>query len=100
MNAHERRAAGADPSGPSHPSDEGASTPPVPKRPLSRREQEVLSLLSLGLRNRAIAEKLYVGEETVKSHLKNIYRKLGVSNRGEAIAMALNEPSLLAPRGA
>lgn len=72
------------------------ATNPTAKRPLSRREQEVLSLLSLGLRNRAIAEKLYVGEETVKSHLKNIYRKLGVSNRGEAIAAAFNDPAHLA----
>src|SRR5437868_2349657 len=58
---------------------------------LSYRETEVLVLLSQGLRNRAIANALYVGEETVKSHLKSIYRKLGVSSRGEAIALALRD---------
>jgi DNA-binding NarL/FixJ family response regulator len=71
-------------------------TPPVRSEPnqpnLTGRETEVLSLLSLGLRNRAIAEKLFVGEETIKTHLKNIYRKLGVNGRGEAIAWALRDP--------
>lgn len=88
MNAPDRRAnPGSNGNGAGH------DTTATAQRPLSRREQEVLSLLALGLRNRAIAEKLYVGEETVKSHLKSIYRKLGVSNRGEAIATALNNPS-------
>ncbi|MFN8052221.1 MAG: response regulator transcription factor [Acidimicrobiales bacterium] len=65
---------------------------------LSYREAEVLALLSQGLRNRAIANALYVGEETVKSHLKSIYRKLGVSSRGEAIAAALRDPGFGAPQ--
>lgn len=65
---------------------------------LSYRESEVLALLSQGLRNRAIAKSLYVGEETVKSHLKSIYRKLGVSTRGEAIAAAFRHPSFAEPK--
>ena len=69
-----------------------------PNLKLSYRESEVLALLSQGLRNRAIAKALYVGEETVKSHLKSIYRKLGVSSRGEAIAVAFREPSFAEPK--
>ncbi len=69
-----------------------------PNLKLSYRESEVLALLSQGLRNRAIAKALYVGEETVKSHLKSIYRKLGVSSRGEAIAVAFREPSFSEPK--
>lgn len=69
-----------------------------PDLKLSYRESEVLALLSQGLRNRAIAKALYVGEETVKSHLKSIYRKLGVSSRGEAIAVAFREPSFGEPK--
>lgn len=64
---------------------------------LSYRESEVLALLSQGLRNQAIAQALSVGDETVKSHLKSIYRKLGLSSRGEAIARALRDPSFAEP---
>lgn len=55
---------------------------------LGERELEVLQLLAAGQRNRAIAAKLHVSENTVKFHLRNIYRKLGASSRTEAIAMA------------
>lgn len=58
---------------------------------LSQRESEVLSLLVTGLSNKAIAAKLVVSEETVKTHARQIYRKLGVSDRSGAIAVALRE---------
>lgn len=58
---------------------------------LSQRESEVLSLLVDGLSNRLIAAQLVVGEETVKTHLRSIYRKLGVSDRAQAIATALRQ---------
>lgn len=58
---------------------------------LTDREHDVLRLLAAGLRNRSIADELYIGSETVKSHLKSIYRKLGVSSRGEAAAMVLRD---------
>jgi len=58
---------------------------------LTQRESEVLSLLVAGLSNRAIAMKLVVSEETVKTHSRGIYRKLGVSDRAGAIAVALRE---------
>jgi DNA-binding NarL/FixJ family response regulator len=58
---------------------------------LTQRESEVLALLVAGLSNRAIAARLVVGEETVKTHSRAIYRKLGVSDRAGAIAAALRE---------
>ena len=58
---------------------------------LSHRESEVLSLLVAGLSNRAIAGKLTVGDETVKTHVRAIYRKLNVGDRAGAVAAALRE---------
>ena len=52
---------------------------------LSQREKEVLEWLAKGLLYKEIAEKLGVGTETVKKHLKNIYQKLHVQNKIEAI---------------
>ena len=54
---------------------------------LSEREQEVLCELAKGKCNRAIAETLWVTEDTVKSHLQRIYRKLGVKTRAAAVAI-------------
>lgn len=51
---------------------------------LTNREKQVLSLVLMGLTNREIAEKLFVSENTVKSHLHTAYRKLGVHSRAEA----------------
>ena len=58
---------------------------------LTQRESEVLSLLVAGLSNRAIAARLVVSEETVKTHSRGIYRKLGVSDRVGAVTAALRE---------
>jgi DNA-binding NarL/FixJ family response regulator len=49
--------------------------------PLTKRETQVLQLVSQGLANKAVAGQLGVSEGTVKVHLHNIYRKLHVSNR-------------------
>ena len=51
---------------------------------LTRRELEILRLVAEGYSNAALAKMLWVTEQTVKFHLSNIYRKLGVSNRTEA----------------
>lgn len=58
---------------------------------LTQRESEVLSLMVAGHHNRAIASRLVVGEETVKSHVSSVYRKLDVSDRSSAVATALRE---------
>jgi DNA-binding NarL/FixJ family response regulator len=58
---------------------------------LSQRESEVLELMVRGHSNRAIATRLTLGEETVKTHARAIYRKLNVSDRSQAIAFALRE---------
>ena len=58
---------------------------------LSQRESEVLALLVAGLSNQAIAGRLVVGVETVKSHTRAVYRKLSVSDRAGAVAVALRE---------
>jgi DNA-binding NarL/FixJ family response regulator len=55
---------------------------------LSEKEQAVLQALARGLSNRDIAQDLWLAEQTVKFHLTNIYRKLGVSNRTEAANLA------------
>lgn len=52
---------------------------------LSRREQEMLEQLSKGYRYKEIAEKLYVSIETVRTHIRNIYEKLQVNSRAEAL---------------
>jgi len=58
---------------------------------LTQRESEVLALMVAGLSNRAIAGRLSVSEETVKTHARGIYRKLGVTDRSGAVAAALRE---------
>ena len=55
---------------------------------LGEREREVLQLLAAGQRNRGIAAKLHISENTVKFHLRNLYRKIGASSRTEAMALA------------
>jgi len=64
---------------------------PGARQGLTQRESEILALVVDGLSNRGIANKLVIGEETVKSHLRSIYRKLGVGDRTGAVAYALRE---------
>jgi len=56
--------------------------------PLSARELEVLKLLAKGCADKQIAETLVISPETVHKHLKNIYEKLDVHSRTEAVARA------------
>jgi NarL family two-component system response regulator LiaR len=58
-------------------------------RDLTRREREVLALMIKGLNNPEIAERMSLSRATVKVHVSNILSKLGVSNRAEAISVAL-----------
>ncbi len=57
---------------------------------LTEREIEMLSALARGLSNRAIGKEFWITEQTVKFHLTNIYRKLGVANRTEAARYAFS----------
>ena len=52
---------------------------------LTRREREILQLLSMGLSNQEMAEKLVIAEGTLKRHVANLYQKLGVHNRAQAV---------------
>jgi DNA-binding NarL/FixJ family response regulator len=60
-----------------------------PRKPLTKREEEVLQLVARGLGNRAVAEALNIGEGTVKVHMANILHKLNASTRTEAAILAL-----------
>jgi DNA-binding NarL/FixJ family response regulator len=72
----------------------GAETPPVAATPaagvpaLSEREAAVLEAVARGLSNREIGRKLWISEQTVKFHLRNVYRKLGITSRTEAARYA------------
>ncbi|GAB3101046.1 MULTISPECIES: helix-turn-helix domain-containing protein [Isoptericola] len=61
---------------------------PVTNRLLTRRERVVLSNLSEDVTLEQIATKLFVTRNTVKSQVRSVYRKIGVSNRAEAVAWA------------
>lgn len=58
---------------------------------LTQRESEILALVVGGMANSAIAGRLFVGEETVRTHVRSIYRKLDVTDRAAAVATALRE---------
>ncbi|ONI82264.1 DNA-binding response regulator [Saccharothrix sp. ALI-22-I] len=58
------------------------------RRSLSRREYEVLQLIADGLENQAVANELYVSVETVRTHVKNILRKLRAKDRTHAVSLA------------
>jgi len=74
------------------------TSPAPPGHDLSPREREVLGLMTLGLSNRVIAERLYISASTVDFHVSNILAKLGVATRTEAVALAVQH-GLVEPRG-
>lgn len=61
---------------------------------LTEREVEILRTMALGLKNKAIAEKLFISEKTVKTHINRIFKKLGVANRTRAILSAIEKKLL------
>ncbi|MFD0024600.1 response regulator [Streptomyces sp. NPDC058382] len=67
--------------------------PQAPGQPLSAditpREREVLTLIGRGLPNRAIAEKLFISEATVKTHINNLFAKADIKNRADAVRRAI-----------
>ena len=63
----------------------------VIENPLSERESGILRLLSKGMNYKDVADELFLSPHTVKSHIKNIYAKLHVKNRAEAIYKAIKQ---------
>ncbi|HEX8448677.1 MAG TPA: response regulator transcription factor, partial [Allosphingosinicella sp.] len=59
------------------------------QEPLSPREVSILELVAAGKANKSIAFEMAVSEETVKAHLKNIFAKLGVNDRTQAVTTGL-----------
>lgn len=62
-----------------------------PEEELTPREKEILGLITEGLSTEGIAAKLFISNQTVRNHIKNIYGKLQVHSRAQAVARALNE---------
>jgi DNA-binding CsgD family transcriptional regulator len=67
---------------------------------LSEREADVLELAAQGLTNSELATRLEITVHTVKFHLASVYRKLGVANRTEAVAVLFRSRARAATRGA
>ncbi|HLI86226.1 MAG TPA: response regulator transcription factor [Bryobacteraceae bacterium] len=75
-----------------------ASSSPLPsssprereRSPLSQREREIVALVAQGFKNKEMAEKMFISEQTVKNHLHNIFDKLGVSDRLELALYAIH----------
>ena len=80
--------------------NEDAAPPPQPlsgapprereRSPLSQREREIVALVAQGFKNKELAEKMFISEQTVKNHLHNIFDKLGVSDRLELALYAIH----------
>ena len=60
------------------------------RSPLSTREREIVALVAQGYKNKEMAEKMFISEQTVKNHLHNIFDKLGVSDRLELALYAIH----------
>lgn len=73
-----------------HPAPFGQRAPDAPEAPrLTERERVILSAVAAGMTSSRISAELWLSEHTVKFHLTNIYRKLGVRNRAAAVRYAL-----------
>jgi DNA-binding NarL/FixJ family response regulator len=66
---------------PAEPKSLARDLPSPQERALTRREREVAGLVALGLTNRLIAQELVVSEHTVRQHVKNVLKKLGIHSR-------------------
>jgi two-component system NarL family response regulator len=69
----------------------GSVSRPLPYEQLTRRELEVLQSAADGLTNKEIAERLFITEKTTKNHISNIFSKLNVNDRTQAILYALRQ---------
>jgi DNA-binding NarL/FixJ family response regulator len=69
----------------------GPSSKARERSPLSAREREIVALVAQGYKNKEMAEKMFISEQTVKNHLHNIFDKLGVSDRLELALYAIHK---------
>jgi DNA-binding NarL/FixJ family response regulator len=69
----------------------GGSSRARERSPLSQREREIVQLVAQGYKNKEMAEKMFISEQTVKNHLHNIFDKLGVSDRLELALYAIHK---------
>jgi len=73
------------------PPPQAAAAPRERERsPLSQREREIVALVAQGFKNKEMADKMFISEQTVKNHLHNIFDKLGVSDRLELALSAIH----------
>src|SRR5579864_578464 len=75
---------------PAAPPPQAAPTRDRERSPLSQREREIVALVAQGFKNKEMAEKMFISEQTVKNHLHNIFDKLGVSDRLELALYAIH----------
>lgn len=61
------------------------------RAPFTARETQILHAVRAGKTNRQIARELYLSENTIKTHLQRLFRKLGASNRAQAVALAADQ---------
>lgn len=71
----------------------------LPHQKLTPRETEIISLLLRGMTNREMAARLFISENTLKTHLKNIYPKFGVAHKRELLSLVLEEKNIPASEG-
>ena len=72
------------------PAPQSSMTRERERSPLSQREREIVALVAQGFKNKEMAEKMFISEQTVKNHLHNIFDKLGVSDRLELALYAIH----------
>jgi DNA-binding NarL/FixJ family response regulator len=77
------------PVSPSSAKSEMGTSDRVPDSPLSPREREVLRLVAKGLTSKQIGQQLFLSPRTVEAHLNSIFNRLGVENRAQAVAVAV-----------
>ena len=59
---------------------------------LTDKDRQIIALVSKGLRNREIADQLFLSEQTIKAHVSHIYKKLQVSNRSQLVSLVTRHP--------
>jgi DNA-binding NarL/FixJ family response regulator len=67
------------------------ATPPGSSSHLTVREKEILTLITQGMTNDAMADKLFISAQTMRNHIKNIYEKLQVHSRAQVVVKAFRE---------